>query len=528
MKNLLIEPVIHAAPRGMLTLPGVLAALTRDEVDNFSALRPYQAPAWHMFLVQLAALAMSREGAGKIPEDGASWAAALRGLTTGFNADEPWCLTVNDSSKPAFLQPPVPDGVTLQNIVASPDALDLLITARNHDVKQTVGRNGRLEDWVFALVSLQTGDGYGGRDNQGIARMNGGSSSRAMLTLAPLPADMAKVVTPRPGARFRRDVAVLLETREKELRSHDHLAYPETGGLGLTWLAPWPEGNQLQLSELDIWFIEVCRRIRLQRAGETLIGRKGTSKATRINAKHLKGALGDPFAPVHKTEHKSLTLGGREFDYRLLTDLLLSGDWTLPVLARPGSADHGGETMAVVAEALARGNSKTEGFKSRVLPLGGEVSRALGAQRERLHELALQQIDEIGVVDKALGFGLALVAAGGDCDRGVKKEHYAHAREARRRLDGSADTLFFPHLWDRFEAQEQGGEAQTATGTAFTAELLKAARQSFETALPAIPCAKIYRARAETRGKNAFFGRIRHQFPELFEAPDRQESTHGA
>ena len=183
--------------------------------------------------------------------------------------------------------------------------------------------------------------------------------------------------------------------------------------------------------------------------------------------------------------------------------------------------------MAVVAEALARGNSKTEGFKSRVLPLGGEDSRALGAQRERLHELALQQIDEIGGVDKALGFGLALVAAGGDRDR-VKKEHYAHAREARRRFDGSADALFFPHLWDRFEAQEQGGEAQTAAETAFTAELLKAARQSFETALPAIPCARIYRARAETRGKNAFFGRIRHQFPELFEAPDRQESTHGA
>ena len=304
----------------MLSLPGVLAALSRDEVDNFPALRPYQAPAWHMFLVQLAALALSRERARKIPEAGASWAAALGGLTAAFDADEPWCLAVDDLSKPAFLQPPVPDGVTLQNIVASPDALDLLITARNHDLKQTIGRNGRLEDWVFALVSLQTGDGYGGSRNQGIARMNGGSSSRTMLTLAPLPADMPKVVTPRPGARFRRDVAVLLETRETELRSHDHLAYPEeTGGLGLTWLAPWPEGNQLQLSELDIWFIEVCRRIRLQRAGETLIGRKGTSKATRINAKHLKGALGDPFAPVHKTEHKSLTLGGREFDYRLLT-----------------------------------------------------------------------------------------------------------------------------------------------------------------------------------------------------------------
>ena len=100
MNNLLVDPVIHAAPRGMLTLPDVLAALARDEVDSFPALRPYQAPVWHMFLVQLAALALSREGSRNIPEDGASWAAALGGLTAGFDADEPWCLTVDDPSKP--------------------------------------------------------------------------------------------------------------------------------------------------------------------------------------------------------------------------------------------------------------------------------------------------------------------------------------------------------------------------------------------------------------------------------------------
>ena len=47
----------------------------------------------------------------------------------------------------------------------------------------------------------------------------------------------------------------------------------------------------------------------------------------------MNGALGDPFAPVIKDGAKSFTLAGRDFDYRTLTDLLLSGDWTLPVLA---------------------------------------------------------------------------------------------------------------------------------------------------------------------------------------------------
>ena len=58
---------------------------------------------------------------------------------------------------------------------------DLLLTSRDHDLKQTVASRASPEDWVFALVSLQTSEGYGGRGNYGIAQMNGGSSSRPML-----------------------------------------------------------------------------------------------------------------------------------------------------------------------------------------------------------------------------------------------------------------------------------------------------------------------------------------------------------
>ena len=80
----------------------------------------------------------------------------MRDLTPGFAADEPWQLVVEDWTQPAFLQPPVPDGVTLANPVPTPDALDLLITSKNHDLKQAVARQGQPEDWLFALVSLQT------------------------------------------------------------------------------------------------------------------------------------------------------------------------------------------------------------------------------------------------------------------------------------------------------------------------------------------------------------------------------------
>src|SRR5690606_40851747 len=126
--NLLHECLINTAPLGTLSLPGVLAALSRDDIDSFPALRPHQAPLWHMFLVQLAALALHGKGQTTIPADEEAWRGCLRGLTSKFPEDEPWCLVVDDRSKPAFMQPPVPKSMMLKNLVPSPDALDLLIT----------------------------------------------------------------------------------------------------------------------------------------------------------------------------------------------------------------------------------------------------------------------------------------------------------------------------------------------------------------------------------------------------------------
>lgn len=525
MTNLLTQSLIGVAPGGALSLPGLLAALARDEVDSFPALRPHQAPAWHMFLVQLAALALHRGGQSELPRDESDWRDLLRGLTPDFVDDAPWCLVVDDWMKPAFLQPPVPKGVKLENPVITPDALDLLITSKNHDLKQAVAQASAPEDWIFALVSLQTGEGYGGAGNQGVARMNGGSSSRSMVTLAPLAG--GKAMTPHHGTWFRRDIRVLLESREAELERNSNLAYPDAGGLGLVWLAPWPEGAQLQLRELDIWFIEICRRIRLVGDGNGVFAYKGTSKATRVDAKVFKGVLGDPFAPVHKTENKSLTLGDGDFDYARLTSLLLSGDWILPLLARPAPLERAGETMALVCAALSRGNSKTDGFKSRILPLDGKRVFALGARRQVLFELAQEQMKDIDTINKALGFALALAAAGGDRDK-MKKEHYGHAAGARSQFDRAADTFFFDHLWARDAAQQQGGEALKAEQTSLRRTLLRHAEAAFDAALPAIPCASLFLPRAEARARSAFTGRLRNSFPDLFVKAPTEDADHAA
>ena len=61
--NLLVDPVLSVTAGGRVTLPGLFAAMAGGRARGFPALRPHQRPAWHMFLVQLGALAAWR-GAG--------------------------------------------------------------------------------------------------------------------------------------------------------------------------------------------------------------------------------------------------------------------------------------------------------------------------------------------------------------------------------------------------------------------------------------------------------------------------------
>jgi CRISPR system Cascade subunit CasA len=437
------------------------ARLMSDRVDCFPSLRAHQEPAWHMFLAQLGAIALYRAGVSEPPRDAYTWRAVIRALTEdAFPDDEPWRLVVDDWTKPAFLQPSVPEGMSLKEDepIWTPDALDMLITSRNHDLKQSVALEARPDDWLFALITLQTCEGFGGQKNYGIARMNGGSSSRVMMGLSPLSRDAGHDVL-RPGPRLRRDTEQILRRRE-DLMARFPIGYKPTGGLALTWTEPWPNDRQLELQDLDIWFIEVCRRVRLRSAGMRLQAVTGLSASERIRAKHLAGVVGDPWAPVNGLENKSLTIGdGGELNYRLLKDLLLGADWELPPLVELGPTEASATAnWYLVAKAIARGNSKTGGFKERIVPITGRAARGLGRQRQELYQLAQAQIGDIEKLDKILRNALALASAGGEFDD-IDEAAYAQTRPFRTRLDAVADRLFFPALWKRFEAEQSGDMA---------------------------------------------------------------------
>ncbi|WP_417723394.1 hypothetical protein [Salipiger sp.] len=484
---------------GAETLPGLFAAMSRGEVTSFPALRPHQRPAWHMFLVQLATLALSKSALADLPEDPEVWRTALLGLTPDFPEGEPWHLILSDRTKPGFLQPPDPGGLRWTP-VNTPDALDMLITSRNHDLKRDIARHAMPDDWIFALVSLQTMEGFGGAGNYGIARMNGGSSSRTMIGLVPARPGSVEV---DPSAWWRRDVSHLLEERVNDARK------------ALLWTAPWPDGQSFSLGDLDPLFIEVCRRIRLVDVDGRIAAERSTSKAARIDGRAAKGNTGDPWAPIH-VEGKSFTLGDQDFTYEVLVRLLFktNPEWHKPPMAQPSSEEER-QPMLLIAEAFSRGNSKTDGFRSRVVPVPKAVMPRLF--RERVCDVADGVVKDIADAGLALRDALARVANEGRPER-PKQEHYGRVAPAREAFRRDADLFFFQELWTRATAKHD--DDVSPMRFAFLSQLASIAWQEFEAALPAIPCASLLRPRAEVRGRTELARRLAYLIKDFKQAEE--------
>ena len=512
--NLLTEQVISVSSTERLSLPALLAAMARGDVTQFPALRPHQRPSWHMFLVQLAALAIWTAKRTDVPDESTAWTHLLRALTPDHADDAPWCMLVENRAKPGFLQPPAPENLKWLP-VTTPDALDLLITGRNHDLKQSVARDATIEDWFFALISLQTSGGYDGPKKYGIARMNGGSSSRPMLGLAPA---QGKNYRLNPSAWWARDVEQLLQLRQ----AGEGLEFGCIGGTALLWCLDWQEGEQLDLRQIDPWFIEICRRIRLVGTEQAWSAIRADSIAARIDAKAYHGKVGDPWAPVHRGEGKSLTLAGKDFNYKMLSELMFGGDWHVPELAKLGPNEQIGDRL-LIAEALSRGNCTTEGFKSRVVPIPDGAVRLF--QSKTVAELSREQMGEIEAFDEALRNALALLAARGDRE-GMHKTQYAFSRSARRRFERTVDRLFFPHLWKRLAADNSDDPESTDKARHnFRRVLFNAAKAELTTALPGIPCAAIQRPKAEARAWRAFYARVRKLDAQLYSSVRIQEDV---
>jgi CRISPR system Cascade subunit CasA len=513
----LLEDRLIRGDAGELTLPETLAALCRDEIRSFPGLRHHQAPVWHAFLVQLSVHALEVAGFAELPSDAAGWCSALRGLTSGWPGDEPWCL-VTPADCPAFLQPPVPgaDLAPFKTRVYTPDKLDVLVTSKNHDVKAERATRAQPDDWIFALISLQTQEGQMGRGNYGIARMNGGYGSRPFLGIAP---------EGGPGIRFRRDLLILLRPTNRPFAA----AWGTRREVRLVWLEPWDGKQQLDVEELHPLFIEICRRVRLEAAHDgRILARLANSETARIAAKQLSGITDDPWAPVETgSETKLFSLTAEGFSWRKMRELLFSGTdseakrvYKRPHLAAVDRED--GTTLEIVAAGLARGQGKTEGFHERRIPVPAHARVRLADETDRtLAEAASRQERDAGTMVQRV-LRPALLCA---FDKGPETLNF-NARDAAaaanpfvQEFDAAVDAEFFPTLWESLDKDAEEAER------GWQSILHNHAEKTLRKALQAGPRTETRRFIAAARAESMFAGALYRQFPALRRSAARDNAA---
>lgn len=448
--NLLDEPLIRTrlvagGQSRAYSLPGLFATLVRDEVRDFPTLRPHQRHPWHAFLVQLAAIALHHAGKDELFETDEAWRAALLALTPEHPEGAAWCM-VTPHHRPAFMQAPVPQGntSTWKNSLCAADELDMLVTSKNHDLKAARMRRGEIDDWIMSLVSLQTQEGFLGAGNYGISRMNGGFASRPAVGVVP---------NGYWGARWKRDIQTLLASRSDILEQQ---GMSENNGTALVWLKEWDGTASLGFASLDPFYIEICRRVRLECKENTrqICALTTGSTVARIDAKSRNGLTGDPWTPIDTAGEKALTIGADGFHYKLAAEILFGSKYSRSAMQIVQSKDDNGG-LVVLAQGVTRGQGKTEGYHERRIPISKTVRKLLlENQTDRLAKLAGERVHSIGQIRGVLWTALATLF-----EQGASKDKFSDSAKDNASLfvkayEHAEDTRFFDDLNEEIESDQ--------------------------------------------------------------------------
>lgn len=520
--SLLTEPIIRyrRASDGQTvnaSLPELFVALAADEVRDYPALRPHQRHPCHAFLVQLAAIALHKAERTAVFETAQEWRDALLALTPDDPDGAAWCL-VSPPNRPALLQAPVSVGLVKDwDISNAADSLDMLITSKNHDLKQERIRRGAADDWLFSIVSLQTQEGFGGRDNFGITRMAGSFGSRTAVGAVP---------SGNVGRRWQCDVAVMLSERD---RIAENYSYKHADGISLVWTIPWDGslGAQISMQQLDPLYIEICRQVRLAiRPGtRSIFASTSSSKASRISSGDRQGVTGDIWTSVNelaKPFGAALKIRARGFDYKLSSSLLFgieygSGEracFYSPTSALKLNGAAPGQLVSAVLCGVSRGGptgnkSVTQGYHERRVPIAPKVRTLLITnQKAQLGRIAGQRIAAISEIRKLLWLSLVVLFANGNSrDNSVGDE--AKASKFSAPFEAAEDARFFDDLNEEMEATDPAAQRlQWLLGLVDRAEAIL--KMTFD----AGPRSGIQKYRAQSAALSRFHGGLRSdKFP---------------
>lgn len=505
--NLLTDEVFGAeltdGDRRRLSLPALLAGLAAGSVTTLTGPQHHQRDAAHMFLCYLAAAVLDQAGRDTPQGDEAFWRDGLRQITARDD-DHAWTLVVDDFTAPAFMQPPIPDQKSAASFkfrAHTPDELDVLQTAKNHDLKRARATSASAEAWALTLLSAQTASGFLGRGNYGVSRMNGGFGCRVCVaTMTELGA----------SPRWRQDVQRLLSGIDRLLRP----ARPyRRDGVCLLWLPPWDGKTGLGMSELHPFFIEICRRYRLTNTADGIVAVASPADAARIIVPdEVRGDMGDAWTPIRRADRAALTVSGQGFTPERLRDLVLTHQDYEPA---PMQALAGEGTSAWFhASVLVRGQGTTDGYHEARIYIPAKAKRLLlagGAERDRLATISEWALDRArDVRARALRPALfALLEGGPDGWPDTKRrEMTAWVDTWTHRYDAFWSEGYFPWLWSAVDA------ADSAARTQWLRRLTERAQAVIDTALDAAPRRSGRRYRARVRARGLFDNAIHRHFAE--------------
>ncbi len=448
--NLLTDPLFRIqAAHGVesVSLPALMATLGRDGVEHLVGIQRHQEDAFHVFLCQLATAILARAGHMDPVQSEDYWREGLLSLA-GDAGDDAWKLVVDDLSRPAFMQSPLPeeDAKNLKLRAHTPDELDLLATAKNHEVKKARALHPHADEWIYALMSVQTMSGFFGRGNPGISRMNSGFGNRSIVEL---------VRRHTPGSRWCDAVPRLLQHRQEVLAGP--YGYDPHGQV-LVWIESWDGRSQLPLSRLDPLCVEICRRVRLRGQASVSHADAVPSDSPRIHAKELNGVVGDAWLPIDLGKpgdgklhtEKALTISPQGLTPDTLRRLVFVDGVKLSPLQRPLPSWDGEAWLTI--SVLVRGQGTTDGFHEQSIRIPAATQRRLFGppeQREPLAALSRAGIDYAGTMRNRVLRPAVFAYLEGAPDRIMYDRDSAQAWWDRlaRRFDNLWSDDYFPWLW---------------------------------------------------------------------------------
>lgn len=504
------DPPIDEGPVALTTLLAHLLA-GDSPVHGFPRLAAEQRGYWHRFLVRCAAKALHELGVSvdeASSQDRGELAAQFEDvLAEAAGGRTAWHLWGTDSSEPAFLQPPTPEGEPpkVNYKKKSLGHLSVAIGGKNHERKVDAVRSLRPEEAIYALVAFQSGVIYsiaGAGYRYGASQLMGSKSGATSGT--PF---MGVRIGSDLGATFLHDAEVFLENWS-EIRRNSGLR----GHVWALWTEYWDGSRSLPAADLDPAFIPLARLIRLEppleEEFESVWFRR--SRVERVED-HTDGNMGDIFTPLvphpdHDDVWKVRGALSKGYDYKEVVRLLgLHEDGRPSLSVRHLQHRRSGEQSdhRVLFEAVAFDQGKTLGFHHReVLLPAGFVKRRPWDNPDPAREAHREMLSTVSDAKSALRGAARFLLAGSPRPRqGDQGKVEAPARLIEQRVD----QIYLERLFEAARLKDDGDDSYRRS---WGEEVADMALEAFRETREEIPSAAARRYEREVRAESWLRGRL--------------------